>query len=561
MKYGSFVILALHCLIAWLAHAWSKQEASDPGTGSHLTAVKGTPFPSLIDVTIDDLQNGLQSELFTSVDLVKAYIARTLLANVTLNVITELNPDALQIAAALDAERAVGMTRGPLHGVPIFIKNTIATADKMNNTAGSYALLGATVPRDATVAAKLREAGAIILGKANMSQWSSFRSGNSNDGWSAHGGQVYGAYYPMQTPSGSSSGSGVATSLGLGFASLGAETDGSIVSPSQRNGVVGIKPTVGLTSRHLIIPISEHQDTVGPMARTVKDAAYILQAIAGPDPRDNYTSGIPNDGKIPDYVAACKLSAFRGTRIGVPRNLIQLGMNPDSAVEVLEFNTAVSTIRELGATVIENAKYAGIRGWSESDAERIVLGADFISNLATYLSELTFNPTGVRDIISLREFTRTFAAEMYPSRDTSRWDELIEKYGFNNTDPRFWTAYKEGVHLGGDGGHLGALQRFNLDAIVIPTKLANGFPAVVGSPVVTVPLGFYPPLHPVRFNKKGNLVATGPNIPFGISFLGRKWDEAKLIGMAYAFEQKTMTRNKVRPYFVPNIELGDIVGH
>jgi amidase len=184
-------------------------------------------------------------------------------------------------------------TSRPLHGLPILIKNNIATADKMNNTAGSWSLVGAKVPRDSTMAVKLRKAGAIILGKTNLSQWANYRSSNSSNGWSAYGGQTYGAYYPGQDPSGSSSGSGVSSSLGLAFASLGTETDGSILSPSQMNNIVGIKPTVGLTSRSLVIPISEHQDTVGPMARTVKDAAYILQAIAGPDQYDNYTSAIP----------------------------------------------------------------------------------------------------------------------------------------------------------------------------------------------------------------------------------------------------------------------------
>ncbi|KAL8750623.1 MAG: hypothetical protein Q9184_006360, partial [Pyrenodesmia sp. 2 TL-2023] len=229
----------------------------------------GDVFPSLIDVTTEELETGLERGLFTSLDLVNAYTARILEVNSTLNVVTELNPDALRIAAELDAERANGTTRGPLHGMPILIKGNIGTADRMSTTAGSFALLGATLPRDSGIAAKLRAAGVIIVGKTNLSQWANFRSFNSTNGWSAYGDQTFGAYYPQQDPSGSSSGSGVASSLGLALATLGTETSGSIVSPSQVNNVVGIKPTVGLTSRALVIPISERQDTVGPMARTV----------------------------------------------------------------------------------------------------------------------------------------------------------------------------------------------------------------------------------------------------------------------------------------------------
>ena len=218
-------------------------------------------------------------------------------------------PRSQLFASELDTERANGTVRGPLHGVPILIKNNIGTNDSMDNTAGSYALAGARIPRDSTIAAKLRKAGAVILGKANLSQWANFRSDNSSSGWSAIGGQVIGAYFPDQDPSGSSSGSGVSSSIGLAFAALGSETDGSIISPSDANNLVGIKPTVGLTSRDLVIPISEHQDTVGPMARTVKDAAYVLQAIAGLSPYDNYTSAIP----FPNYeilIASLLLGGF-----------------------------------------------------------------------------------------------------------------------------------------------------------------------------------------------------------------------------------------------------------
>ncbi len=350
------------------------------------TAIDGKPFPPLIEADLDDLATGLESGLFTSVDLVSAYVARIMEVNSTLRMVTELNPDALAIAADLDADRARGVNHGPLHGIPILIKNNIATDDKMGNTAGSYALLGAKVPRDSTVAAKLRNAGAVILGKTNLSQWANFRSANTSNGWSAHGGQTVAAYYPGQDPSGSSSGSGVASSLGLALASLGTETDGSILSPSDANNLVGIKPTVGLTSRYLVVPISEHQDTVGPMARSVKDAAYLLSVIAGKDSRDNYTSAIPFE-VIPDYTAACDLAALEGKRIGVPRNPIHLSSS-DAAI-LPAFDAALNVIRAAGATVIDNITLPGYDPLNEGDFEITVLEADFITNLAKYMSELT----------------------------------------------------------------------------------------------------------------------------------------------------------------------------
>ncbi|KAK3389139.1 amidase [Podospora didyma] len=522
-------------------------------------------FPSLIDATVDDIKAALDSQLFTSVDLVNAYLRRIAEANPIVNAVTEVNPDALSIAAALDAERAQGKIRSDLHGVPILIKNNIATADAMNNTAGSLALLGALVPRDSFIASKLRAAGAIILGKSNLSQWANFRSSNSSNGWSAHGGQVSAAYIKNQDPSGSSSGSGVATSLGLVTVSLGTETDGSIISPSQRNNLVGVKPSVGLTSRDLVIPISEHQDTVGPMGRTVKDAAYVLQAIAGPDRNDNYTSAIPTNSipQLPDYVGACTggISALRGARLGVPTNAIELFqqfLNGSAQPEVDAFSVALDAMRvgTVGAVIVRDSNFTNLTEWASSTAEGTVLRADFRVNLASYLSKLTTNPNNVSSLSDIRRFTQLTPEEDFPSRDTVTWDEALDaETGFDNTDPRFWPALQEDLFLGGEGGLLGALERYRLDAVVLPSSFAPGFAAIVGAPVVTVPLGFYPPEAPVVMNTRGDLVDTGPNVPFGFSFLGRNFDEVKLIGLAYAFEQLTQVRGKVRPYLVPTKEV------
>lgn len=525
-----------------------------PYTG---TIIKGQQFPSLIEVTVEDLQDGLESGLFTSVDLVKAYEARIMEVNSTLHMVTELNPDALSIAATADALRANGTLLGPLHGIPILIKNNIATDDAMNNTAGSFSLRGSKVPADSTMAAKLRKAGAVILGKTNLSQWANYRSDNSSNGWSAYGGQTYGAYYPGQDPSGSSSGSGVSSSIGLALAALGTETSGSILSPSEVNNLVGIKPTVGLTSRYLVIPISEHQDTIGPMARTVKDAAYILQAIAGPDTNDNYTSAIPNNGTLPDYAAACNYNAFQGARIGVARNVIEIWQNFTDPPVIAAFNEAVAQIEAAGATIVD-ANFTAFEQWQSDNNETLVLNADFLVDLAKYFSELTYNPYGIENLAEEENFTHTFPAEDWPQRDTLVWDGAL-KQGWNNTDPRFWAAYQANLFYGGAGGILGALERTNTTAVLLPTQLSPSIPALVGSPVVTVPMGFYPANWTVTLNGFGNLVATGPNVPFGLSFMGAKFSEADLIGFAYAYEQRTMHRNNIQPYLVPNIEISDVI--
>lgn len=428
----------------------------------------------------------------------------------------------------------------------------------MNNTAGSWSLLGAKVPEDSTVAAKLRKAGAVILGKTNLSQWANFRSDNSSNGWSAYGGQTYGAYYPGQDPSGSSSGSGVASSIGLALGSLGTETSGSILSPADVNNLVGIKPTVGLTSRYLVIPISEHQDTVGPMTKTVKDAAYILSAIAGSDANDNYTLASPfTNGSTPDYVGACDYDAFAGKRIGVARNVLEIwGRYTDQPV-LDAFNTAVQQIEAAGAEIVD-ANFTAFEEWNNDDNGTLVLNADFLVNLATYFSELTVNPYGIDNLAEERAFTQNFSLEAYPSRDTAVFDSALDQ-GWNNTDPRFWPAYQQNLFYGGPGGILGALENNNVSAVLLPTQLSPSIPATVGSPVVTVPMGFYPADWNVTMNSRGNLVASGPKIPFGLSFMGAKWSEAELIGFAFAYEQRTGHRGEVLPYVQPNVDLVDFV--
>ena len=520
------------------------------------TGIYGPDFPSLIDADLEDLKIGLERGIFTSVDLVKTYEARIAEVNSTLHMVTELNPDALSIAADLDAQRAKGNILGPLHGIPILIKNNIATYDKMGNSVGSWALVGATVSRDSTMAAKLRKAGAIILGKTNLSQWANYRSGNSSNGWSSHGGQTYGAYYPGQDPSGSSSGSGVASSLGLALASLGTETSGSILSPCEVNDLACIKPTVGLTSRYLVVPISERQDTIGPMARNIKDAAYLLQAIAGPDKRDNYTSEIPNNGKVPDYVKACDYNALAGARIGVARNVLDLLADIIDPPVMAAFNEAVKQIEAAGATIVD-ANFTGIRKW-RLEQQLTVLNADFVVNLPDYLRELKHNPQNIKNLEDVNAFIHKTPAEEWPQRDTMIFDMALNQT-WNNTDPEFWPAYQDSYYFGDEGGILGALRRSNTSAVLLPTHYGFVIPALVGSPVVSVPMGFYPTDWNPTLNGHGDLIVTGPNVPFGLSFMGPRFGEADLIGYAYAYEQRTLHRNDIHPYIAPNVELSDIV--
>jgi amidase len=293
------------------------------------------------------------------------------------------------------------------------------------------------------------------------------------------------------------------------------------------------------------------------MARTVKDAAYLLQAIAGQDPADNYTSAQPFNGKLPNYVGACKLDALRGKRIGIPRNTFGTPTTVTAPV-FSAFNAALEVLKEAGAEIVDNTNYTAWDLRLNSTAENTVLEADFIPNLAAYLGQLTSNPNNVTSLLDVRAFTQSFPLEEYPSRDTRGWNETLS-LNITNTSPEFWAAYQENQYIGGIGGLLGALANYSLDAVVLPTRYASGISAIIGAPVVTVPLGAYPANTTVVPNSRGNLNATAPNIPFGIAFAGARWSEAELIGYAYAFEQRTKVRQTIKPYIAPTTELEDVL--
>ncbi|KAF8824007.1 hypothetical protein HHX47_DHR9000428 [Lentinula edodes] len=530
------------------------------------------PLPDLYEASILELQNGLDAGQFTSVDLIKAYFARIEEVNLqgpVLRAVIETNPSALAQAAVLDAERAVSGKRSLLHGIPVILKDNIATiaSEGMNTTAGSFALLGSIVPDDAGVVKKLREAGAIILGKANLSEFAEFR-GNLPSGWSGRGGQTTNAYFPSADPCGSSSGSGVTTSIGLTTVALGTETDGSITCPTGNNNLAGVKPSVGLTSRAGVIPISEHQDTVGPMARSITDAAIVLSLIAGKDPNDNFTLAQPPI--VPDYTKALNPNALIGARIGVPRKVFLdgsdlTGNGSESAIG-LAFEKALDVIRDLGATVVDPADLPSAEEIARSNNETVVLDTDFKAStypiqINAWLEGLISIPSGVRSLADLIAFDNANPSLEEPVNFTSQSEFIASEATTGFTDAYFQSLAFD-KELGGAQGIDAALEMFDLDALVLPAQGLTTVPAAIaGYPIVTVPLGFFP--SNVTIGSAGpETVYPAPGVPFGLSFLGTAFSEFDLIGFAFAYEQKTKTRLERRafPAAIPKTQLKDILG-
>jgi amidase len=486
----------------------------------------------LDELTVQQLQDAMTSGRYTSRRLVDLYTARINALDrqgPELRSIIELNPDAASIADSLDAERRSGRVRGPLHGIPVLIKDNIDTGDRMMTTAGSLALAGSAAPRDSFVAARLRAAGAVILGKTNLSEWANFRSTKSTSGWSARGGQVKNPYALDRNPCGSSSGTGSAIAANLAAIGVGTETDGSIVCPSGTNGLVGIKPTVGLVSRTGIVPISHTQDTAGPMTRTVADAALLLGALTGVDAADKAT--LASRGKSSaDYSTALKADGLKGARIGVARKRY-FGYSPatDKAIDA-----AIAVIKAQGATVIDPADIPTAARLDDCEFE--VLLYEFKADLNAYLTSRG-TTAAVHSLADVVAFNTKEQKEMpYFGQEIML---MALKKG-----PLTAAAYQKSLAtcrarartLGIDA----VMTRLRLDAIVAPTgspawttDLINGDhflgasstpAAVAGYPSITVPAGFI------------------SGLPVGLSFIGRAWSEAKLIQYAYAFEQATHHR-------------------
>jgi len=495
-------------------------------------AAASTPLPSLLDATIADLAELLESGAVTSVDLVTAYFSRIEEVNDELHAVLEINAKALEAAKASDDERVSAMhsgaSLGPLHGIPILVKDNIATFDN-NNTAGSVCMLGSKVKSEATMITKLRRAGAIILGKTNMSEWAGARSNGENSttiGWSAVGGECRAAYVVDQSPSGSSGGSASAVSVGLAPVALGTETDGSIISPSEHSNLVGIKPTMGLTSRHGVIPITHRQDTIGPLCKTVSDCAFVLSVLAGKDvSNDNYTSAQPFVTP-PDYMKSLNLSGMAGKRLGVPWNLLDKDwdefMVSSSQLEfiVRTFNQSIKIIEQAGATVVAaNYSFLGatqkdFQTWANSNGT-ITFQADMLQSINDYLDDLKVRAPGITTIEDLVNCTKHDPRERYPDVDIGLWDRMI-KNNYSAGSETTWRAYQNGIKLAGEGAILSSLRDYDLDALILPSFAAYDLPAKIGSPVVTVPMGVFDdsvdemwdPMHARRFNAVSLIIKT-----------------------------------------------------
>ncbi|KAE9603031.1 hypothetical protein Lal_00012790 [Lupinus albus] len=483
-----------------------------------LATTSGNGF-SIEEATVHDLQFAFHRNQLTSRQLVEFYFNKIQKLNPILKGVLEINPDALAQADKADQERRRNKAQGSfswLHGIPILVKDNIATKDKLNTTAGSFALLGSVVPRDAGVVTKLRKAGAIILGKATLSEWSYFRSSRAPSGWSARGGQGKNPY-TMGDPCGSSSGSAISVAANLVTVSLGTETDGSILCPSDYNSVVGIKPTVGLTSRAGVVPISSRQDTVGPICRTVSDAAYVLEAIAGIDINDKATINaakyVPKGG----YAQFLKKDGLRGKRLGVLRSLFYDFGNETFLHDTYELH--LKTLRQRGAVLIDNLKIDNIVEILSTTSEDIALGFEFKLSLNAYLKDLVASP--VRNLADVIAFNKKHPK--VEKLDEYGQDIMLEAQRTNGIGKTENQVLLNLTRLSQNGFEK-LMKRNKLDAVVVPGPNFSRILAIGGYPGVIVPAGY----------EKGD--------PFGICFAGLKGSEPNLIEIAYSFEQATKIR-------------------
>jgi len=520
-----------------------------PALGAAREVASPAPAPDikpfeLDEITIADLQEGMKSGRFTARSLVEKYSAR--IAEIdkqgpAINSVLELNPDALSIADSLDEECKAKGPRGPMHGVPVLIKDNIDTADRMMTTAGSIALVGSKPLQDSYVAQKLRSAGAVILGKTNLSEWANIRSSHSTSGWSGRGGLTRNPYALDRNPCGSSSGTGAGISANLCAVGIGTETDGSIVCPSSSNGLAGIKPTVGLVSRSGIIPISHSQDGAGPMCRTVRDAAILLGALTGVDPGDAATAA--STGKsYTDYTQFCDPNGLKGARIGVARKYFGLNDAVDALME-----QSLDAMKKQGATLVDPADVETLGKFDES--ELLVFMYELKADLNNYLARLGPNAPvhTLKDIIDFNDRNRQkempyFGQDLFLKAETK--GPLTEKAYIDALDKNHQLARTEGIDA--------TMDKYRLDAMVAPTggpawltDLVNGDHVAGGSSNAAAVAG-YP-----NINVTAGFIS---GLPVGISFFGRAWSEPILIRLAFAFEQTTKARQA--PPFLSTIGAG-----
>jgi amidase len=490
----------------------------------------------LEEITIPELQDAMKSGRLTARSLAEKYLARIDEIDKrgpAVNAIIELNPDALSIAATLDQERKARGLRGPLHGIPVLIKDNIDTADRMMTTAGSLALVGSKPPKDSFVALRLRAAGAVILGKTNLSEWANIRSSHSTSGWSGRGGLTKNPYALDRNPCGSSSGTGAGISANLAAAGIGTETDGSIVCPSSSNGLAGIKPTVGLVSRAGIIPISHSQDGAGPMCRTVRDAAILLGALIGVDPDDAATAASAGNSQT-DYAQYCDPNGLKGARIGVARKYFGFNDAVDALIE-----QALGVMKQQGAILVDPADIATLGKFDES--ELLVFMYELKADLNTYLARLGAGAPvrTLQDIIDFNEHNRQkempyFGQDLFLKAQAK--GPLTEKEYVDALAKNHQLARTEGIDA--------LMDKYHLDAIVAPTggpawltDLINGDHSAGGSSNAAAVAG-YPNINVTAGFLSG--------LPVGISFFGRAWSEPTLIKLAHSFEQVTKARQAPR---------------
>ncbi|MGI8958595.1 MAG: amidase [Bryobacteraceae bacterium] len=493
----------------------------------------------LDEVTVSGLKEQMKQGALTAERVLNLYLERIDAIDrngPSLRSVIEINPDALAIARALDEERKSEGARGPLHGIPVLIKDNIETADSMQTTAGSLALVGKPAKRDSWVAERLRTAGAVILGKTNLSEWANFRSTHSTSGWSGRGGQTKNPYALDRNPCGSSSGSGAAVASNLCAMAIGTETDGSVVCPSSMCGIVGIKPTLGLVSRAGIIPIAHSQDTAGPMTRTVRDAAALLGALTGVDGRDDATRA--SDGKsYADYTRFLDANGLRGARLGVARQYFNMGPAVTAVME-----ECLDVMREAGAHIVDPADVPSFEKWRQSELD--VLLYEFKADLNTYLAARGAAVKSLDDCIA---FNKAHSAAEMPYFAQELFDQAQHKGPL--TEKGYQDALANNHQLSRKEGIDAVIAQFKVDAIIGPTAgpawttdwvsgdhADSGCaspPAVAGYPHITVPAGFV------------------FGLPVGISFFGPAWSEPVLIKYAYAFEQARKARRK--PEFLPTV--------
>ncbi len=516
-----------------------KQDAQVPNVSVDTPAADtAAPAFAYEEATIADLQRQMASGALSSHALTQAYLDRIAAiddAGPMLNAVIESNPDALKDADALDAERKAGKLRGPLHGIPVLLKDNI-DAVPMVNSAGSLALANHHPKSDAFLVAKLREAGAVILGKTNLSEWANFRSTRSSSGWSGRGGQTRNPYALDRNPCGSSAGTGTAIAANLAAVGIGTETDGSILCPAAVAGLVGIKPTVGLVSRSGIIPLAHSQDTAGPMTRSVADAAALLTAIAAPDAADAAAKERPDATAI-DYTAHLKANALMGARIGVVRKLMGYQPDTDAAME-----RAIDALKAAGATVVD-AEIPTLGEWGKFEYQMLLY--EFKADLEAYL---VASGAPYKTLAELIEFNKRNAAKEMPYFAQEIFEQANAKGPL--TDKAYLEARDKARRLAGPQGIDVALKKQGLDALVAPamspawlTDPVNGdhstgsgysAAAVARYPSITVPMG------------------EAHGLPLGIAFMGPAWSEARLIELAYAYEQASKARKP--PQFLPTVQ-------